>query len=261
MIRWLAGLPGWALFPVMFGVGVTLTLVLDSTMRRFVSSETRGRASATAGVTLQVVATIYAILIAFVIVDEYSQIRSAQDQVYDKVSGLSIVFENSRDLPDREGEPVRETTLAYARSVITNGLPNLEEHDRPDLDTDQKLEAVYRALQGFEPTTESQRAAYSEMLDALDAVTRTRQQLINAAGSSVPNELVWLLGLIGVTVMAVATMLDTQHRRSHLFILSALALVIWLTLALVVSLDYPFEGIIRVDDTPVQDFIRFRAAR
>ena len=70
-----------------------------------------------------------------------------------------------------------------------------------------------------------------------------------------------MLVVIGVTVMSVATLLDTQHRSSHLFMLSALALVIWLTLALVVSMDYPFGGIIRVTDGPIREFIQFRAAR
>ena len=67
--------------------------------------------------------------------------------------------------------------------------------------------------------------------------------------------------MIGLVVMAVATLLDTRHRRSHLFILSALGLVIWLTLALVITLDYPFSGLIRVTDEPIRQFISFRAAR
>ena len=67
--------------------------------------------------------------------------------------------------------------------------------------------------------------------------------------------------VIGLVVMAVATFLDTRHRKSHLFILSALALVIWLTIALVITLDYPFSGLIRVTDDPLREFIRFRAAR
>jgi hypothetical protein len=49
--------------------------------------------------------------------------------------------------------------------------------------------------------------------------------------------------------------LDTEHRASHLFMVSALALVIWVTLALLVGLDYPFNGVIRVTDAPLHDFL------
>lgn len=261
MIQAFASLPGWVLFPVMVAIGISITFLFDMGVRRYVSPETRGRASPTAAVTLQVVATIYAILIAFVVVDEYTAIRSAQSEMYDKVSALSVVFENSREFPEAKGEPVRDAALAYAHSVVNHGLPKLEGNGKPDRFTDQRLEELYRSLQQIQPENQADQAAYTETLDALDTITRTRQNLINSAGAASPDELIWMLALIGITVMAVATMLDTQHRRSHLFILSALALVIWMTLALVVTLDYPFDGIIRVSDEPVREFIAFRSER
>jgi hypothetical protein len=36
---------------------------------------------------------------------------------------------------------------------------------------------------------------------------------------------------------------------------------VWMTLALLVSLDYPFSGIIKVSDAPVREFVQFRSAR
>ena len=66
-----------------------------------------------------------------------------------------------------------------------------------------------------------------------------------------PDTLFWLLVVIGLTVMAVADACSTPDIAAPTcFMLSALALVIWLTLALVVSIDYPFSGIIRVTDAP-----------
>jgi hypothetical protein len=237
-----------------------MTFAFDHIARRRVAPEVRGRASTTAGVALQVVATIYAILIAFVIVDEYTTVRDAQSQVSDKAAALAVVTENSRAFGPA-GETVREATLVYARSVVDHALPKLREEARPDQRNDAALEKVYRAVQAVVPRGDAQRASYEQMADAVDELTRTREALINSANASVPNVLFWLLFLIGLSVMAVATLLDTQNRQSHLFILSALALVIWLTLALVVTMDYPFEGIIRVSDTPIRDFIEFRAAR
>ena len=123
MIRWLGQLPAEVLFPVFVLAGIGLTYVFDLLMRRFVKPETRQRATATAAVTLQVTATIYAILIAFVIVDEYTQLRDTQSQISDKASSLSIMYESSRALPEPAGNKVRVATLDYARSVVTSGLP------------------------------------------------------------------------------------------------------------------------------------------
>jgi uncharacterized membrane protein len=261
MLRDLASLPAIVLFPLFAVVGIGLTLLFDVIMRRVVTPETRERANSTASVTLQVTATIYAILIAFVIVDAYGQIRDTQSDLSAKAAELSVVVANSRAFPDAEGSEIREAALAYARAVVDSGLPELEDTGRPSRPADVKLEALFQTVQRVGESDEVNRVAYQSTLNALDQVIRARESLIDSARSTIPNSLLGLLFVIGFTVMAVATMLDTQHRRSHLFILSSLALVIWLTLALVVSMDYPFNGPVRVTDQPVREFLEFRAAR
>jgi hypothetical protein len=210
---------------------------------------------------MQVTATIYAILIAFVIVDAYSQVRDSQSDVSSKAASLAVIYENSRGLPDPGGAEIREATLDYARTVIDRGIPRLEQSARPDREADRDLEQLFRTLQGLNPTGDAQRVAYEASVRGLDNVVATRAKLLDAARPTIPDELIFLLIAIGLVVMAVATLLDTQHRGSHLFILSALALVIWLTIALVISMDYPFGGLIRVTDAPIREFVHFRAAR
>lgn len=261
MLRDLASLPAVVLFPLFAVIGIGLTLLFDIVMRHFVAPETRERATSTASVTLQVTATIYAILIAFVIVDAYGQIRDVQGELSQKAAELSVVVANSRALPEPQGADIRKAALAYARAVVNDGLPRLEETGRPSRPSDEKLEALFRQVQRADAVTEGDRVAFQETITALDAVVRSRESLISSSGATIPNSLLGLLFVIGMTVMAVATMLDTRHRRSHLFILSSLALVIWLTLALVVSMDYPFSGPVRVTDQPLREFIEFRAAR
>jgi hypothetical protein len=261
MIHWLASLPAYVLFPAFAIIGVGLTIGLDVVVRHFVEPETRARASSTASVTLQVTATIYAILIAFVIVDAYTQVRDTQSEISDKASNLAIVFENSREFDSSSGSAVRAADLAYARAVIDRGLPRLQTASEPDPHTDRKLEALFNAVRAVEPKDQSDQAAYQATINALDGIVSTRAELIDSARAQVPDTLLALLFVIGIIVMFIATLLDTQHRRSHLVILSALALVIWLTLALVVSLDYAFDGVIRVSDQPIREFVEFRAAR
>ncbi len=261
MIHWLGSLNPILLFTLFGIVGIAITVLLDVVMRRRVEPTTRERANSTASVTLTVIATIYAILIAFVIVDAYTQIRSTQDEISTKAASLSIVVENSRALPSAKARPIQEGALAYARSVINNGIPHLEDTNLPDRTGGEKLEALFRSVRSVNPVSTGDRAAYTAMLDALDDVVRAREQLITSSSATIPGPLLALLFVIGICVMAVAALLDTRHRRSHLFILSTLALVIWLTLALVVSLDYPFSGTFRVTDQPLREFVDVRAAR
>src|SRR5215207_3758968 len=242
-------------------VGVGFNLALDSVMRRLVTPEVRGRAGPTAAVTVQVLATIYAVLIAFVIVSEYSQLRSANDQVAAKAAELSAMTENSRVLPREQAAPLRAAIDAYAREMVDHSFASLARTGTPDEFADRELEDIFRSMRGIRPTTTEESAAYSRTLDELDGVVETRARITNAAGETVPWPLVMLLAIMGVTVIVVSNVLDTRHRRSHLLITSALALVVSLTLALVVSLNYPFDGILPISDGPIRRFLEFRAVR
>jgi hypothetical protein len=261
VIRWLASLNGWILFPLVGVMWAAVTFLFILLVRRYVPADVRSRAGPTAAVTLQVLATMYAILIAFVIVDEYTQLRSAQSEISDKAAALSTLFENSRAFPTPEGDLVRAKTLAYARAFTAVTVPHLGNEATPDARTDRAVEDLFHAVQGIEPTSQSQRSAYNAMLSSLDSVVHTRSALVSAARSTVPETLIVILFVIGLTVMAVAAPLDTRHHRSHVLLLSALALVVSMTIALVVTLDYPFNGIIRVSDAPVRAFVQFRSAR
>src|SRR5689334_23264878 len=139
MIRWLASLNGWVLFPVMGALWAGVTFLFIVLVRRYVPADVRSRAGPTAAVTLQVLATMYAILIAFVIVDEYTQLRSAQSEISDKAAALSTLFENSRAFPTPEGDLVRAKTLDYARAFTAVTVPHLGQEATPDARTDRAV--------------------------------------------------------------------------------------------------------------------------
>jgi len=113
---------GTLLFFTFAAVGVTFNLVLDMVMRRVVSPEVRHRAGPTAAVTVQVLATIYAVLVAFVIVNQYSQLRVANEQVAAKAADLSAMYENSRIFPTPEGQELRSAITSSRAATSSCGI-------------------------------------------------------------------------------------------------------------------------------------------
>jgi len=124
-MTWLGSLPAWAIFPLFAAATLLLTVAVDGILRRrLVPDDVRTKASPTAATTLQALATIYAVLVAFVIVDEYGQLREAQSQVANKAAQLSVIYDNSRNLAPQSGALVRDATIRYARIEVRNGLPD-----------------------------------------------------------------------------------------------------------------------------------------
>ena len=259
-MTWLGSLPAWAIFPL-FAVGALLLMVaLDGILRRhLISADARARCGPSAATTLQALATIYAVLVAFVIVDEYTQLRSAQSFVSNQAAQLSVITENSRNLPARDGEPIRAAALHYARVVVRIGLPKVENSGQPSRASDQAFEGIFAVVNRLEPQTESDRAAYDQILDALTNMAQNRTNIVNSAHATVPDPLIIILSLLVVAILAVATLMDTRHRRAHLFILAMLAISLSTTLALVAALDYPTRGFIRIDGGPISSFLEHRS--
>jgi ABC-type xylose transport system permease subunit len=261
-MTWLGSLPAWAIFPLFAAAMLLLTVAIDGILRRrLVPEKVRAKASPTAATTLQALATIYAVLVAFVIVDEYAQLRATQAQVATTAAQLGVIFENSRNLTSASGARVQAATLRYARFTVRQGLPELVRTSQPSPQSDAALEDIYKVVATIEPSAESDKIAYQEILTALATVSQTRTNLINSGKASIPASLFFILAVLAVAVVAVGTMMDTQHRRSHLLILAALALGLSMTLALVAALDYPFRGFIHIDTGPITQFINVRAAR
>jgi hypothetical protein len=120
---------------------------------------------------------------------------------------------------------------------------------------------LFRATTDLRPATPQENAAFAQTLERLDEVAETKARIVNAAGETIPWPLVVLLTIMGITLLIVSNLLDTRHRRGHLLILSALALLVSLTLALVVSLNFPFDGILPISDSPIRHFLEVRVAR
>ena len=152
-MHWLAARPAYVLFPMFVVVGLAVTFVFDLLVRRYVAPDTRERATHTAGVMLQVIATIYAILIAFVIVDEYTRLNETQAQVSSKAAALALVDANSFDLPRSDGPRIREATVAYARVALRSEIPRLSTDAERDPTADRSVARLFAAVQAANPET------------------------------------------------------------------------------------------------------------
>lgn len=261
MLRWLGGLPLFVLFVVFSGIAIATTVVVERVMRRLTATGPRESIGQTASTVLQAITVVYAIVIGFVIIDEYGQFQDAEQHVGDKAAAIVITIENAQALPPSDQDAITRGARRYTELLISQALPKLADDGTLDLATGRALHRLYQTVQAIEPSTEAQRAAYDSIVRALNDIVATRSDLLNDARAAIPPSLFWVLVLLGVATMATAAVLDTKHRRSHLMILSMLAIAVGANLALVMGLDYPYRGTIKVSDTPLVELLEDPAAR
>ncbi len=68
-----------------------------------------------------------------------------------------------------------------------------------------------------------------------------------------PDLLLIVIAITSLGLIAAVSALDTQHRRWHLVFTVALTFIVALNLALVISLDRPFDGAAKVSDAPMRE--------
>ena len=72
----------------------------------------------------------------------------------------------------------------------------------------------------------------------------------------IPDELLAVLIATSLVLVAVTSVLDTQHRRWHVALMAAVTLLVALNLAMVISLSRPYDGAATVSTAPLRPALR-----
>jgi len=254
VIDWLDGLPTVALFLGLMVAGLAIAAGLSWLSTRAIEDDVRTRTSASVIAVVGVVAGIYAVLVAFVIVNEWQTFNNAQAQVSTESAALTTAYFDAGTLPEPSRTQIQDTLVAYDRSVVCVEIPQLRNHPGPALPTRHALQVVFQTVARASPATQTS-PFYSSVVSEIGQIANARRARINAASSPLPNLLLIVILVTSLALVGVASVLDTQHRRWHLILTTALTILVTLNLALIISLDRPFDGAATISDAPLREGI------
>jgi len=249
VVDWLARQHAAVLFLVILAVTLLVAFVFAWVAERVFDEESRGLTSGTITTAVGVVAGIYAVIVAFVIVNEWSAFADAQTTVSTESAALVSVYSSASVLPEPGRTDIQRAVLAYDRTVVCAELPRLSTHDGPSPESVTALHTLYATVAANPSNSEF----YSSTVDNLSAVVSARRQRINAAVSPLPNLLLVVIAVISVALLATIGALDTKHRRWHYLITAIVGIIVALNLTLVISLDRPFAGAAKVSDSAYRE--------
>ena len=107
-----------------------------------------------------------------------------------------------------------------------------------------------RSLDGFEPSTESEKALYPMIVAEMQQAWDQRRERISTAHYGIP-AVEWVALLLGALVtVTLGGLFPVEHVRFHALLTAMAALVMVLNLYLVSLFGYPFSGDLRVSDLP-----------
>jgi hypothetical protein len=243
--------PTWVVGLVVVGIWTGLSLLGLWIFNRIVDVRQREKDTETVGLTYAIVAVIYAVLIALIVVDVYETFARADEVATAEANQISSLMFASVGLSPPAAKATRDDLNKYIDVVVKSEWPSqqkghLEEAVfEPGWDV---LAHLSTTLAVFEPSNLGQNANKAEMLHAMNNLIKARRTRILAAGEHLP-DIVWQILLIaGAVAVGYLYLFGAHSFRIHLTIVGLVSATIALAFVLIISLDYPFRGEVSVGD-------------
>ncbi len=235
-------------------VVVVLMTVLASfgpaLVRRRVSLEKLTTNNEIAGFKFATVGVLYAVFLAFAIIVVWEKFSDAEVVASQEAAGAVTIYRLSPGLGDQPGAAVRDALSKYLNAAITRDWPAMEHRRTNEYRvTRLALDAVYRTLWSFQPSSPREVAVLPEILRQLDVITGARRARLIAADGIVPDVIWPVLFGGGILTIVFTFFFGTKNLLAQTAMTALLSLLIFSELLIIIAVDYPFSGPIRVEPT------------
>jgi hypothetical protein len=260
MIHFITGQPLWLAALFVVGFGTAISMCGPILVRRYVTLDKLAFNNEIAGFKYTAVATLYAVLLAFVIIVAWEKFTTAQADVIGEAGAAVTVYQLSPALGDKASGELRGALTNYLKVAIAEDWPAMRQSNIDGArSATRALNAVYAPLLTFTQIEHGGNAVVSEILHQLDDMTQARRARLIAARGTVP-DVIWLVLVCGAVLSIGFTFFfGTQNLRAQTLMTGLVALLITAELLIVVAIDRPFTGAVAIApdalSTVVSDFV------
>jgi hypothetical protein len=229
--------------------GVTLLAVVGVLLfRRYASHLIEASDNDVAGVIVSILAGIYGIVVAFVIVVLWEDYRAAQEIVATEASAVARVVQDSQAFPAPTRLVVSEAAKQYVHTVVQDEWDTMSQGQQSPL-TQFSLDGLYRALREYEPNGATETGFYQEASSNLEQVDTSRRERLRMSQRQLPNVLQVLIVGGAALIILFTYFFGVESTTIHVLMTAGVALLIGFSLLLSLLLQSPFSGDISVDNS------------
>jgi hypothetical protein len=243
---------------ILLGGGTFLAMLGAFLVRSHVALDTLRSNNEVAGFKFATLGMLYGVLLAFAVLVVWGELNDAQSNVATEAGAAATMFrladgmaaEGAQDGVGDAGAPLRAALAVYLRSAIREDWPAMERGGESPL-TGASLDGLYAALLGYEAGDPRDAVLLAEALRQADVLTQARRARIVVAEGVVPG-VVWFVLFLGAFVtIAFTFFFGTASLRAQVMMTGALALLIFSCLMIIVAIDRPFAGMVKLDPGPL----------
>ena len=232
-------------------VGATLVglFLHDILPKDHLSDDSKDTVKLGMGMVATLAALILGLLIGFA-TNSFNNMRSEIQQTAANIILLDRAMANYGAETKEIGDLLRLATRARIESIWSEG--DFEPSRFESADAVAASEAIQGKIRELSPRTDAQRWVQSRALSLSNEIAQTRWLLIAQAGSSIPPVLLAVL-VFWVAIIFLSFGLFAPRNATVLAALLVCALSVSGSIFLLLELNSPFDGAIRISSAPMRD--------
>lgn len=251
-MSWLVGVPILLTLPLFAIASAAVAVVVHVLVRRRVPVETLREQHDFVAALLSVVGVLYSVVVGFLVGTVWTSFDAAQQNADQEARYVAIAYSYARDLPEPQSTVVRAKIARYARDVRDVEWSMLSRGE-----TDPQAGAVLESAIQTVLSVEAPRSAtpgQALQIEAIAAATvqnlrkasEARVIRVTGARERLPSVIFEALLLGAIIVVAYALLFGSNRAWIQLTTTALLAGCIGLFFGLIVDLNAPYSGPIRV---------------
>jgi len=234
------------------GSAILVSLAGLYTVRRLVPHHVLAPHNDVAGFVYATIAVTYAVILGFVVVTVWEQHETALRNVEGEANSIADLYRLAEWFPEAEKHEIQQSLLDYVQSVIDDEWSAMNRGAAPSPQTIAQLDRIWGLYRQADEGSAGQLSAYDDSLERLQDLGNARQMRLLESREGIPGILWFELMAGALLTVGFAYNFGVERSQSHTLMVTILAASVALLLFLVTSLDFAFQGDVRIEPEPFQ---------
>ncbi len=194
---------------------------------------------------------IYGLMVGFSAYQVANEFDAAQRTAQNEAGSVGQIYLLAEQLPEPDRQKIQQLAESYARAVVEDGWPRMEEGSA-SLRTQRIGNELRQSVMGFEPSTGAEQAIYAEGLTLVHSFDEHRALRLLEVREGIP-PILWVVLIVGgILTIGFTYLFGMKSVRLHVLMVVSLAVLLVMVLYTIRALEYPFDSIVQVEPEPFE---------
>jgi ABC-type multidrug transport system fused ATPase/permease subunit len=224
-----------------FVVIVSVTILVF--IRRLYNLTTLRQNHEVAGFTFNIIGTLYAVLLAFLVIVVWNNYTTARQNCDMEANAVSDLYRDANAFPQPIRDEIRGVLMTYAQLVISEEWPIMSKGiGAYGEGTWKAVNRIWQIYHSFRPASKFEEVWYGESVTKLNALMDYRRIRLHTSLYSLHLIMKVFMIVGGIVTISFMYFFGIQNLKSQVIMTAALSLMVALIVFLVFTIENPFHG-------------------